>query len=143
MEVNIFLCDVSNFFCFCFQSSDQLTLCYKFGTFFKLDEFMDFRERLNNSLHYTTTAVDRIILNIVQCSSLDGLYNIDTSPKDNKIDFNALMYDLNLFLCFNCLFVIFFVVTIMILVCTLAGIRNESMDHRKRVKKSRSSLNRI
>lgn len=52
---------------------------------------MDFRERLNNSLHYTTIAVDRIILNIVQCTTLDGLYSIDTSPKDNKIDWDALM----------------------------------------------------
>lgn len=52
---------------------------------------MDFRERLNNSIHYATIAVDRVFLNLVQSTTLDGVYNLDTSPKDDAIDFDLLM----------------------------------------------------
>lgn len=51
---------------------------------------MDFREKLNNSFHYTAVAVDRIILNIVQCNSTENLYNSNILPKDNKIDWDKL-----------------------------------------------------
>ncbi|KAJ8921252.1 hypothetical protein NQ315_013724 [Exocentrus adspersus] len=82
------------------DSSDHLTFSYKFGSFLKLDEFMDFRERLNNSLHYTTVAVDRIILSLMECSTLESLYNIDISPKDNNIDWKSLRdnHDLSVYL---------------------------------------------
>lgn len=73
------------------DSSDHLTFCYKFGSFFKLDEFMDFRERLGNSLHYTTTAVDRIVANVVQCTSLEQLYGLDVAPAETKADWDELM----------------------------------------------------
>ncbi|KAK4877771.1 hypothetical protein RN001_010277 [Aquatica leii] len=72
------------------DSSDHLTFCYKYGSFIKLDDFMDFREKLNNSFHYTMVAVDRIILNIVQCSSIDNLYNTNILPKDNNIEWDKL-----------------------------------------------------
>lgn len=51
---------------------------------------MDFRERLNNSMHYTTVAIDRIILSLIECTNLDGLYNIDISPKEDKIEWESL-----------------------------------------------------
>ena len=51
---------------------------------------MDFRERLNNSLHYTTIAIDRIMLGFVQCTTAEGLYNVDISPKDNSISWDDL-----------------------------------------------------
>ncbi|KAI4454836.1 n-terminal acetyltransferase-related [Holotrichia oblita] len=72
------------------DSSDHLTFSYKFGSFQKLDEFMDFRERLNNSLHYTTIAVDGIMLCLMQCTTSEALYNLDISPKDNKISWETL-----------------------------------------------------
>ncbi|XP_030755223.1 phagocyte signaling-impaired protein [Sitophilus oryzae] len=72
------------------DSTDHLTFSYKFGSFMKLDEFMDFREKLNNSLHYTTTVVDRIVLSLVDCSTLDGIYNVDISFKENKIEWDKL-----------------------------------------------------
>lgn len=56
----------------------------------KLDEFMDFREKMNNSMHYTTMVVDRIILSLVDCSRIDSLYNLDISPRDNKIEWDKL-----------------------------------------------------
>lgn len=72
------------------DSTDHLTFSYKFGSFMKLDEFMDFREKMNNSMHYTTVVVDRIILSLVDCASLDSLYSLDISPKDNKIEWDQL-----------------------------------------------------
>lgn len=83
-----------------FKSSDHLTFSYKFGSFIKLDEFMDFRERLNNSLHYTATAVDRIILNFIECTSTKNLYHVNTCPRDSDIDFDALRdnHDLSAYL---------------------------------------------
>lgn len=76
-----------------------MTFSYKFGSFLKLDEFMDFRERLNNSLHYTTVAIDRIIFSLIECLYLDNLYTLDVSPKDDKIEWDSLRdnHDLSVF----------------------------------------------
>lgn len=73
-----------------FQSTDYLTLSYKFGSFIKLDEFMDFRERLRNSLHYTTIVVDKIMLSLVECMSLDILYSLNVTPRETEIDWDLL-----------------------------------------------------
>ncbi|XP_076254077.1 phagocyte signaling impaired [Rhynchophorus ferrugineus] len=72
------------------DSTDHLTFSYKFGSFMKLDEFMDFREKMNNSLHYTTVVVDKIMMSLIECSTLDGLYNTDISFKENKIEWEKL-----------------------------------------------------
>ncbi|XP_074040327.1 phagocyte signaling impaired [Leptinotarsa decemlineata] len=82
------------------DSSDHLTFSYKFGSFIKLDEFMDFRERMNNSLHYNTVAVDRIMLNLVECMSLETLYSLIISPEDNNIECDLLRdnHDLSVYI---------------------------------------------
>lgn len=67
------------------QSSDHLTFSYKFGSFLKLGEFMDFRERVNNSLHYSTISVERVLLNLVQCNSIENFYAMDVEPRDTPI----------------------------------------------------------
>ncbi|XP_056635137.1 phagocyte signaling-impaired protein [Diorhabda sublineata] len=81
------------------DSSDHLTFSYKFGSFMKIDEFMDFRERLNNSLHYITVAVDRIVLSLVECMSLETLYSLNISPKDDDIRWEMLIdnHDLSVY----------------------------------------------
>ncbi|CAG9862424.1 unnamed protein product [Phyllotreta striolata] len=65
------------------DSSDHLTFSYKFGSFTKIEEFMDFRERLNNSLHYKTVLIDKVILNLVECMSLETLYSLSISTDIN------------------------------------------------------------
>lgn len=72
------------------DSIDHLTFSYKFGSFLKLEEFMDFRERLNNSLHFTLTAVDRMIVEMMVCQNIKGLDNIEASPKDNNINWETI-----------------------------------------------------
>ncbi|XP_060533516.1 phagocyte signaling-impaired protein [Cylas formicarius] len=72
------------------DSTDHLTFSYKFGSFTKLEEFMDFREKLNNSFHYTSVVVDRIFLSLLDCSTIDSLYSLDISALDRKIEWNNL-----------------------------------------------------
>ncbi|KAL1489406.1 hypothetical protein ABEB36_014306 [Hypothenemus hampei] len=72
------------------DSTEHLTFCYKFGSFFKLDEFMDFRERMNNSLHYATVLVDRVMLNLMDCSSVTGLNNLYISISELRINWTKL-----------------------------------------------------
>ncbi|KAG5875825.1 hypothetical protein JTB14_017256 [Gonioctena quinquepunctata] len=82
------------------DSSDHLTFSYKFGSFIKLEEFMDFRERMNNSIHYNTVAVDRIMLSLVECMSLETLYSLIISPEDNNIECDLLRdnHDLSVYI---------------------------------------------
>nr|CAI5836675.1 unnamed protein product [Callosobruchus analis] len=82
------------------DSSDHLTFSYKFGSFMKMNEFLDFRERLNNSLHYTAVAIDKIFLSLVECMSLESLYCLSIPPKDHNIDWELLRdnHDLNVYM---------------------------------------------
>lgn len=52
-----------------FQSVDHLTFSYKFGSFLKIEEFVEFRERLNNSVHYSVITVERMLLELLTCAS--------------------------------------------------------------------------
>lgn len=51
---------------------------------------MDFREKLRNSLHYTTIVVDKIMLSLVECMSLDILYSLNVTPRETEIDWDLL-----------------------------------------------------
>lgn len=51
---------------------------------------MDFRERVNNSLHYSTIAVERVLLNLVLCNSVENLYAMDMEPRDTPIKWDNL-----------------------------------------------------
>ncbi|GAB6030038.1 N-alpha-acetyltransferase 25, NatB auxiliary subunit [Chamberlinius hualienensis] len=44
---------------------DHLITSYKFGSFTKIQEFVDFRERLNNSLQYACVTVERMIQDLI------------------------------------------------------------------------------
>ncbi|CAH1985848.1 unnamed protein product [Acanthoscelides obtectus] len=82
------------------DSSEYLTFSYKFGSFIKMNEFLDFRERLNNSLHYTTVAVDKIVLSLVECMSLETLYTLSIPPKEYNVEWELLRdnHDLNVYM---------------------------------------------
>lgn len=51
---------------------------------------MDFRERLNNSLHYTLTSADQMIQQMMVVGNVQGLENIEASPKSNNVDWDRL-----------------------------------------------------
>lgn len=71
-------------------------MSYKFGSFSKLQEFMDFRERLSNSLHYSIVSVEALIQEIVCFSgsnqqNLLQFQNMKIEPNEDRIKYEELM----------------------------------------------------
>lgn len=78
------------------DSLEYLAMSYKFGSFSKLQEFMDFRERLSNSLHYSMISVEALIQEIVcfNGSSQQNLLqfqNMKIEPNEDRIKYEELM----------------------------------------------------
>jgi N-terminal acetyltransferase B complex non-catalytic subunit len=78
------------------DSLEYLAMSYKFGSFSKLQEFMDFRERLSNSLHYSMVSVEALIQEIV-CfggstqQNLLQFQNMKIEPSEDRINYEELM----------------------------------------------------
>lgn len=47
------------------EGHEFIAMCYKFGSFSKLEEFMEFRDKLMNSFHCLFTGYDQIIMEVV------------------------------------------------------------------------------
>lgn len=78
------------------DSLEYLAMSYKFGSFSKLQEFMDFRERLSNSLHYSMTSVEALIQEIVSFNgstqqNLLQFQNMKIEPNEDRIKYEELM----------------------------------------------------
>lgn len=78
------------------DSLEYLAMSYKFGSFSKLQEFMDFRERLSNSLHYSMVSVEALIQEIVcfngsNQQNLLQFYNMKIEPNEDRINYEELM----------------------------------------------------
>lgn len=77
------------------DSLEYLAMSYKFGSFSKLQEFMDFREKLSNSLHYSLVSVEALLLEI-SCFSgnsqqnLQQLTNMKIEPNEDRIKYDEL-----------------------------------------------------
>lgn len=72
-----------------------ITMSYRFGTFSKLLEFMDFRDKLTNSIHYSILSAESLILELV---SLNGTINqnlnsyklLGINPQEDRTAWNEL-----------------------------------------------------
>ena len=78
------------------DSLEYLAMSYKFGSFSKLQEFMDFRERLSNSLHYSMISVEALIQEIVcfngsNQQNLLQFHNMKIEPNEDRINYEELM----------------------------------------------------
>jgi N-terminal acetyltransferase B complex non-catalytic subunit len=78
------------------DSLEYLAMCYKYGSFSKLQEFMDFRERLSNSLHYSTTSVEALIQEIISFNGpfhqyFSHIQNMRIEPSEDRIKYEELM----------------------------------------------------
>lgn len=51
------------------ESLEYLSTCYRFGSFSKLQEFMEFRDRLSNSLHYAIVSAEALMGEMVGMSA--------------------------------------------------------------------------
>lgn len=47
------------------EGHEYISMCYKFGSFSKLQEFMDFHERLSHSFQFSMTSVDALLIEVV------------------------------------------------------------------------------
>lgn len=54
------------------DSLEYLAMCYRFGSFSKLEEFMDFRDKLSNSLHFVIASTEAVLLEFVYASGSYG-----------------------------------------------------------------------
>ncbi|XP_071448582.1 N-alpha-acetyltransferase 25, NatB auxiliary subunit [Hetaerina americana] len=76
------------------DSVDHLTFSYKFGSFLTIEEFVEFRERLDNSLHYTSTTVENMLLEILRANNqvqrLQTMAQMDINPEKDKVDWPKL-----------------------------------------------------
>jgi N-terminal acetyltransferase B complex non-catalytic subunit len=78
------------------DSLEYLAMSYKFGSFSKLQEFMDFRERLSNSIHYSTISVEALIQEIVCFNgstqqNFSQFQNMKIEPNEDRIKYEELM----------------------------------------------------
>ncbi|XP_069976168.1 LOW QUALITY PROTEIN: N-alpha-acetyltransferase 25, NatB auxiliary subunit, partial [Penaeus vannamei] len=76
-------------------TSDPLISSYKYGSLTRIPEFVDFRERLNNSLHFASVAAEQMLLDItVDVSShsqlVDTVRQMDIDPIMDKINWKEL-----------------------------------------------------
>ncbi|KAJ9576201.1 hypothetical protein L9F63_006934, partial [Diploptera punctata] len=76
------------------DSVDHLTFSYKFGSFLKIEEFVEFRERLNNSLHYALVTVERMLLELLASKNFSEtvkyIEGMDITPDRDTIDWDNL-----------------------------------------------------
>lgn len=78
------------------DSLEYLAMTYKFGSFSKLEEFMDFRERLSNSLHYAMISVEALLQEIVcfngtSQQNLLQFQSMKIEPTEERIKYEELM----------------------------------------------------
>ncbi|XP_067015410.2 N-alpha-acetyltransferase 25, NatB auxiliary subunit [Anabrus simplex] len=76
------------------DSVDHLTFSYKFGSFLKIEEFVEFRERLNNSLHYALTTVERMLLDLMSCTghshTCQMVHGMEITPWKDNVNWDTL-----------------------------------------------------
>ncbi|XP_055695660.1 phagocyte signaling-impaired protein isoform X1 [Lutzomyia longipalpis] len=82
------------------DSVEYLAMSYKFGSFSKLQEFMDFREKLANSLHYSLISVEAILMEIAESSfvgycgtmahNMSSFRSMRIHPEEDKIKWDHL-----------------------------------------------------
>ncbi|XP_059620887.1 phagocyte signaling-impaired protein isoform X2 [Phlebotomus argentipes] len=77
------------------DSVEYLAMSYKFGSFSKLQEFMDFREKLANSLHYSLISVEAILMEIAgycgtMAHNLSSFRSMRIHPEEDKIKWDQL-----------------------------------------------------
>lgn len=85
-----------------------LKTSYNFGSFSKLIEFLDFRDRLSNSLHFTLISVEALLLEMV-CFSGTLVQNLTAyrlmriKPQEDRIKWNEMSdnRDLTIFVHWN------------------------------------------
>ncbi|XP_030374579.1 phagocyte signaling-impaired protein [Scaptodrosophila lebanonensis] len=74
---------------------EYIALTYRFYTFSKMEEFMDFKERLTNSLQYVACSVETQLCDLVTCygnlqQNLSAYVAMSIEPADDRISWHEL-----------------------------------------------------
>lgn len=77
------------------DSNEYLSMCYKFGSFSKLQEFIDFRDRLYNSLNYAIVSVEALVLELCHLNgplnqNLIAFRNLQIGCEWDRLQFNEM-----------------------------------------------------
>nr|XP_012136081.1 PREDICTED: N-alpha-acetyltransferase 25, NatB auxiliary subunit isoform X1 [Megachile rotundata] len=76
------------------DSADHLTFAYKYGSFVKIQEFVELKERLENCFQFVMTTLDKMLLELSWCNSpttlISTLSNMDIQLKEDSIRLNSL-----------------------------------------------------
>ncbi|XP_076755634.1 phagocyte signaling impaired isoform X1 [Xylocopa sonorina] len=76
------------------DSADHLTFAYKYGSFVKIQEFVELKERLENSFHFVMTTIDKMLLELSWCNSstslISTLDSMDIQLNENSVRLNSL-----------------------------------------------------
>ncbi|KAF7996942.1 hypothetical protein HCN44_002588 [Aphidius gifuensis] len=76
------------------HSADRLTFAYKYGSFVKIQEFVELRDRLENSIHFSTSTVDKMLLELSWCDNpknfMATLNPMRVQPHEDSIKWDAL-----------------------------------------------------
>lgn len=71
-----------------------MTFAYKYGSFVKIQEFVELRKRLDNSLHFAMTTVDKMLLELSWCGNPNILSvmlgSMRIQPHEDSIRWNLI-----------------------------------------------------
>jgi len=56
--------------------ADHLTISYKFGSFIKIIEFVEFREKLKYSIHHSMCLIENYFISLLDVDNLDDCLEV-------------------------------------------------------------------
>nr|DBA23203.1 TPA: hypothetical protein GDO54_014139 [Pyxicephalus adspersus] len=88
------------------DTSEYIIQAYKYGAFEKIPEFIDFRNRLNNSLHFAQVRTERMLLDLlleanISSSLEDSIKSMCLIPEEDDIPWKDLRDNRDLTVLFN------------------------------------------
>uniref|UniRef100_A0A8C5PD91 N-alpha-acetyltransferase 25, NatB auxiliary subunit n=1 Tax=Leptobrachium leishanense TaxID=445787 RepID=A0A8C5PD91_9ANUR len=78
------------------DTSEYIIQAYKYGAFEKIPEFINFRNRLNNSLHFAQVRIERMLLDLlleadISCSLEEIIKTMNLNPEEDDIPWKTLI----------------------------------------------------
>ncbi|KAM5194655.1 N-alpha-acetyltransferase 25, NatB auxiliary subunit isoform 2-T2 [Mantella aurantiaca] len=88
------------------DTSEYIIQAYKYGAFEKIPEFIEFRNRLNNSLHFAQVRTERMLLDLlleahISSSLEDSIKSMCLIPEEDDIPWKDLRDNRDLLVLFN------------------------------------------
>jgi len=72
-------------FKYLFKVADHLTISYKFGSFIKIIEFVEFREKLKYSIHHSICIIENNFISLLEVDNLEDYLEVFVIIKLHKL----------------------------------------------------------